>query len=79
MLLYAPFRHTPLRRQDDHAWFGSKGLTSYAKVGTKEIYIPEEYESMTALALASLNGRAGVCEILVECYALNKPFERPTP
>ena len=34
---------------------------------------------MTALALASLNGRAGVCEILVECYGplLESP-DRPS-
>ena len=68
--LYAPFLHTPLKRQDGHAWLGAKGFTSYATLGSEEVYIPEEDESMTALALAAPNGRADVCAFPVGCCAL---------
>ena len=55
---------------DVHAWLGRNGFTSYSKLGSEEVYIPEEYECMTALALAALNGRRDVCTFLIECYDL---------
>ena len=79
MLLYAPFRHTPLRRQGDHAWLGLRVERAHLlrKGRDKGGLHSGGVRIHDSPGTAPLNGGADVYEFFVECHPLFLPDYSP--